>query len=873
MKTKRICRGSMVAITLLITGLFFGVGAGTASAATIKILSDSRHAFAAIADTINQLLGAGHVGTDIIVHSTNLGASGPFSTNVSDALNAGATYYNETGATTTSAAPYQLFTTAATGYVGDTISEYNLSAANDIAHNYGYSAVLPAGTPPPAFHIAPGQASGPWTYPGVEWLLNAAEITAATSSLSSVVGANAGMLAALRYNHPTWNWFDVKAALRQTGTNWATGYNAVAGGYGFGTVSYTTANAFTNNQLLLQPPEVLASITTGKRIQFTIYPFKQTRRVKEVLYQFSSAPAFQAGEMTLGAIQALGGAKIAEYSDISATTTQPITASTTNAYFVWFTADNANDSLAKYSRIDTYSVLGPYSQAPAPIVTASINQGTYNSPQIVTLTCSDAGGPGCDKIYYTLDGSTPTVSSPQYTGSMTVSNALTLKFFATDLGGTYSDAQTKTYSFSGVTLGSNFQTFGTVGTSTGQFNAPYGVAFDAVNNKLYAVDNGNNRIVKMDSGSGGTTFGANFQSFGTLGLGIGQFNSPFEAAIDAAANKLYITDNANSHVVKMDSGSGGTTFGANFQTFGVFGAGSGQFNGISMTALDLANNKLYVVDNGNNRIVKMDAGDALPTTGVTPDQGTYTAFQTVMLNCADGGSGCNKTYYTLDGSTPTASSTQYVGPIVLPQTYTNTLKFFSTNNFNNSEAVNTKIYTTDIIGTTHILVAAAPPIAQMPPVIPPATTQSVASTTPAASHIETTNTQTSQVVELSRATTTPPIAIPSPLVIERNLAQGTRGNDVKQLQEFLAVQGYLKATPNGYYGLGTKSAIQRFQREHNIARQGQVGYGTVGPKTRAILNAHLATPASAQTRRTLEQQIQLLQQKVADLMRQVSAGR
>ena len=34
-----------------------------------------------------------------------------------------------------------------------------------------------------------------------------------------------------------------------------------------------------------------------------------------------------------------------------------------NKYFVWFTADNTDDSIANFSRIDTYSVLGPVSQS------------------------------------------------------------------------------------------------------------------------------------------------------------------------------------------------------------------------------------------------------------------------------------------------------------------------------------------------------------------------------------------------------------------------------------------------------------------------------------------------------------------------------
>lgn len=337
---------------ILFLSIFLGFGVNGAEAAPIKILSNSRHAFADITSTINLLLGTGHVGTDIIVHSTSMN-SGYAGGNADVALSS-TSRYDESGVLVSSQAPYQLYTSSFTGYSGDTVTQYNYSATYDIAHNYAFTVSI--NSPPPAFHIAPG--GGGWaSASGVEWTIDPAIFN--TSSLSSLTAANAGIMASLRYNHPTWNWFDVKAALRQTGANWATGYNNAA--YGFGQVNYATANAFTDGQIALQPPVAASSIILD-RISFTLYPFKQTRRVKEVLFQFASAPSFQSGELTLNAIQALGGTKITEYTGTTATEITPSYAAITNAYFVWFTADNATDSAANFSRIDTYSVLGPTSQ-------------------------------------------------------------------------------------------------------------------------------------------------------------------------------------------------------------------------------------------------------------------------------------------------------------------------------------------------------------------------------------------------------------------------------------------------------------------------------------------------------------------------------
>ena len=328
---------------------------------TIKVLSDSRHAYNTIYTTVRDTLLFGTYTSDqFIFHSTNL-LNGGISANPADALNTTATYYNETGIAVPSQAPYQLFTTSATQYSGDTVFKYNFYKDNDLVHNYAFTAATTLPTPP-AFHTAPG--GGPFaSAAGVEWMIdNTVFCVAPPVTLSCLTAANAGILAWVRFNHPTWNWFDVKAALRQTGTNWQNGYSSLT--YGYGQVNHLTANALTDNQIFLQPPPASVSTLTGQ-ITFTVYPFRQTRRVKEALFQFPTAPATTTAELTLAQIQALGGTKITEYTSTSATSTLnpiPISTAVTNGYFVWFTADNASDSTANFSRIDSYSVLGPVTQ-------------------------------------------------------------------------------------------------------------------------------------------------------------------------------------------------------------------------------------------------------------------------------------------------------------------------------------------------------------------------------------------------------------------------------------------------------------------------------------------------------------------------------
>jgi hypothetical protein len=70
-----------------------------------------------------------------------------------------------------------------------------------------------------------------------------------------------------------------------------------------------------------------------------------------------------------------------------------------------------------------------------------------------------------------------------------------------------------------------------------------------------------------------------------------------------------------------------------------------------------------------------------------------------------------------------------------------------------------------------------------------------------------------------------------PLV--RNLLQGMRGDDIKDMQDTLIGQGILTGTSTGFFGEKTREALKHFQAQNGIT-----AVGLVGPQTRDIFNNH-----------------------------------
>jgi tripartite motif-containing protein 71 len=135
--------------------------------------------------------------------------------------------------------------------------------------------------------------------------------------------------------------------------------------------------------------------------------------------------------------------------------------------------------------------------------------------------------------------------------------------------------------------------WGTLGSGSGQFNGPVGIAVDAQGD-IYVADAGNHRIQKLSSS------GQPLTQWHTVGSGIGErTETGFDLALDAGGN-LYVSEPhpygpGNERIEKF------SPTGESLLHWGSSGTGPGQFDKPFCLALD-RNANVFVVESGNNRV-------------------------------------------------------------------------------------------------------------------------------------------------------------------------------------------------------------------------------------------------------------------------------
>jgi len=277
----------------------------------------------------------------------------------------------------------------------------------------------------------------------------------------------------------------------------------------------------------------------------------------------------------------------------------------------------------------TYTIGTPIDTVAAP--TFSPAAGTYTNAQNVTLSCATASA----TIRYTLDGSEPTTNSSQYTGAINIASTTTVKAKAFKSGMNNSATTSATYTIEN----------GQAGTDSGTPNGAPPTAALSTNN-----------------------YDGNASYTVTFNIWWGN---------NATSYKVYENNNVVLSGPLNANSPNGQTATYNF---------SNKTNGTYLYKMDLTNSFGTTVSNTIS--INVTKGGTTPVETVvaptfSPAAGTYSAAQNVTLSCATADATIR---YTLDGSEPTATSSQYNGAINVASTTTVKAKAFKSGMNNSSTA-------------------------------------------------------------------------------------------------------------------------------------------------------------------------------------------
>jgi hypothetical protein len=345
-----------------------------------------------------------------------------------------------------------------------------------------------------------------------------------------------------------------------------------------------------------------------------------------------------------------------------------------NTAWVGFTAGTGETSTYPLY-IDSFNFTEGSTTQAAAAPTFSLAAGTYSGSQSVSISDATSGA----TIYYTTNGTTPTTSSTQYTGPITVNSTETLQAIAVATGdtnsavasaaytitslpsvatptfspvaGTYSYAQTVTISdaTSGATI--YYTTDGTTpSTSSTQYTGPITVGSTET---LHAI------AVAPGAANSGVASAAY-----TINLSLPTASMPTFSPVGG-------TYTSAQSVTISDATSGATIY---YTTNGTTpSTSSTQYTGpISVNSTETLQAIAVAPEYSNSAVASAaytvtSSLSSVATPTFSPTAGAYTSAQSVTLSDTTSGA---TIYYTTDGTTPSTSSTKYAGPITVSSTET-----------------------------------------------------------------------------------------------------------------------------------------------------------------------------------------------------------
>ena len=345
---------------------------------------------------------------------------------------------------------------------------------------------------------------------------------------------------------------------------------------------------------------------------------------------------------------------------------------------------------------DDVSFNGPVmEQVATPVIAPA--EGTFSEPVEVSISCATAGA----SIYYTLDGSNPSVASTLYSAPITINTTTTIKAMAMKAGYTNSSIATATYTIQETPTAITIAAARTLDLN--EYALVQGVVTFIDGRNIYIQDAtaGIDLYLNNNTVPEGLTMGDLVMAYGKLanykGLieltGInGMDNTQFSILSSGNALPLAVktiaeimadfdsgTNLLQSTRVKIEdatigaiNNAGNTPITQGESTFIIYklpvvdGLAEGDL--VTVTGvIGCFNTPQLRVATADDVTFNTPVLEQVATPTISPMDGTYTAPVEVSISCATEGASI---YYTIDGSDPTVTSMLYNAPFTVNATTT-----------------------------------------------------------------------------------------------------------------------------------------------------------------------------------------------------------
>jgi uncharacterized repeat protein (TIGR03803 family) len=287
--------------------------------------------------------------------------------------------------------------------------------------------------------------------------------------------------------------------------------------------------------------------------------------------------------------------------------------------------------------------------------------GTYPVPTSVTISDTTAGA----TIYYTADGSIPTITSTKYTAPILVSATETIEAIAVATGYSASAVASGTYNIPPpITATPAFS------PAAGSYTSVQSVTISdpTTGATIYYTTNGTTPSTSSTKYTGAISVSSN-ETIEAIAVAAGHTNSAVASAaytITLQAATPVFSVNAGTYtstqsVTISDATTGATIY---YTTNGTMpSTSSTKYIGAISVSSNETLEAIAVASGYSSSTVATAIYTITPPAAIpafSPAAGTYTSVQSVTISDATAGA---TIYYTINGTTPTTSSAKYTGAI------------------------------------------------------------------------------------------------------------------------------------------------------------------------------------------------------------------